>query len=414
MRRQPSEADPRLEQALRRLKEATDDMRRASASQTGDPKQGEADSRRAADRLREAQELMRGMRREAASQQLDDLARKAEALAERQRDFSGRLQRLFGEQGGQSGTNPPERAPLTPEQFQAGQQLAAEKQGMSAALEQIERDMKNAARQLAGSQPSASSKLREALGNMQKEELALRMRFNAEMLRKGLGAHVWMREAPITKGLEDLRDGLREALAALDRNPPGQNKTERALAQVERLRSRMEQLASDTEPRPPGSGGQRQQQGQSQVRQPGQEHGPGGMHGEVSSAMNRGDLQPPAGGLTPRPGTAADIEAFRRQSLGDLAALRQMMRDDPETARDIQELIREMQQLGPDRFPGNPELLGRMQREILPMLQQIEVQLRRQLDEQVPGNVRSGAGEQVPAGYADAVAEYFRRLSRSR
>jgi hypothetical protein len=36
------------------------------------------------------------------------------------------------------------------------------------------------------------------------------------------------------------------------------------------------------------------------------------------------------------------------------------------------------------------------------------------LDEQAGGNVRSTASQPVPAGYAEAVAEYFRRLSRDK
>ncbi len=43
---------------------------------------------------------------------------------------------------------------------------------------------------------------------------------------------------------------------------------------------------------------------------------------------------------------------------------------------------------------------------------QHHMRLRRELDEKLGGQVRTGASEPVPAGYADAVAEYFRRLSQ--
>jgi hypothetical protein len=35
------------------------------------------------------------------------------------------------------------------------------------------------------------------------------------------------------------------------------------------------------------------------------------------------------------------------------------------------------------------------------------------LDDKEPGQIRSGDSLQVPSGYKDAVAEYFRRLSQS-
>jgi len=44
----------------------------------------------------------------------------------------------------------------------------------------------------------------------------------------------------------------------------------------------------------------------------------------------------------------------------------------------------------------------------------MELQLRRQLEDQEGGLVRTPAGEPIPQGYAEAVAEYFRRLGKSK
>ncbi|PYT18095.1 MAG: hypothetical protein DMG59_05495 [Acidobacteria bacterium] len=63
---------------------------------------------------------------------------------------------------------------------------------------------------------------------------------------------------------------------------------------------------------------------------------------------------------------------------------------------------------------STPELQNRLNREVLPNLEALEVRLRRQLDEQDGGQVRSGATDKVPAGYVDAVAEYFRKLSKGK
>jgi serine/threonine-protein kinase len=92
--------------------------------------------------------------------------------------------------------------------------------------------------------------------------------------------------------------------------------------------------------------------------------------------------------------------------------LQRAIEDNPELSRDVQGLIREMQRLDPKNFPGNPELLSNLHGRILAEVEQLELQLRRMVEDK-GGRVRSTSGEAAPAGYADAVAEYFRRLSKT-
>jgi hypothetical protein len=44
---------------------------------------------------------------------------------------------------------------------------------------------------------------------------------------------------------------------------------------------------------------------------------------------------------------------------------------------------------------------------------QLELKLRQEVDDKEAGQVRAGDSLPVPAGYQDAVAEYFRRLSKT-
>jgi hypothetical protein len=61
---------------------------------------------------------------------------------------------------------------------------------------------------------------------------------------------------------------------------------------------------------------------------------------------------------------------------------------------------------------GDPrELSDRVDRLVVPALEQLELQLRHQLDQD--SQVRNSGAEHVPEGYSDAVAEYYRRLSKS-
>ena len=113
--------------------------------------------------------------------------------------------------------------------------------------------------------------------------------------------------------------------------------------------------------------------------------------------------------------TTRAAEQAYREGLRDLSQLRRSIgAEDPELARDVQGFIREMEGLNPSRFPGNPELIERVRAQFLPALEQMELQLRRKLNDGQGEGVRATGSEKTPDGYAEAVAEYFRRLSRSR
>jgi len=90
------------------------------------------------------------------------------------------------------------------------------------------------------------------------------------------------------------------------------------------------------------------------------------------------------------------------------------VKDNPDAERDLMDVMRAMQQLDPARAQGNPALLEQLRTQILPNLEQVELQLRRKLENQQAGQVRSSATERVPTGYGDAVAEYFRKLSKGK
>jgi hypothetical protein len=102
-----------------------------------------------------------------------------------------------------------------------------------------------------------------------------------------------------------------------------------------------------------------------------------------------------------------------RDATRELNELRQMFKDNPDVSREIVDLENEIQKLSFGATAG-PELQNRINREVLPNLEALEVQLRRQLEEQNGGQVRSGASDKVPSGYVDAVAEYFRKLSKGK
>jgi len=86
-----------------------------------------------------------------------------------------------------------------------------------------------------------------------------------------------------------------------------------------------------------------------------------------------------------------------------------------EVTRDVQDLIREMRQASARRLSGvTPERLDQIVSSMVDGAEQIELELRRIAGEKDMGSVRSGISQPAPPGYADAVAEYFRRLARQK
>jgi hypothetical protein len=107
----------------------------------------------------------------------------------------------------------------------------------------------------------------------------------------------------------------------------------------------------------------------------------------------------------------ADTERTFQQELRELNQLRQMVKGDPEAAKEAQELARQMQNLDPRRFPGNPEIVERMHREVLASIDRLELALERRAS--ASQDSRAGKPHAIPEGYQDSVADYYRQLSKN-
>ena len=93
--------------------------------------------------------------------------------------------------------------------------------------------------------------------------------------------------------------------------------------------------------------------------------------------------------------------------------LQQQSRGDPNATRDINNLIRDFRQFDPYALNNDPLLSQRIQA-ALGNIEQVEMELRRKVEQAGgDGSVRSPGSEPAPQGYSDAVAEYFRKLSKT-
>ncbi len=468
--------DQRLQQALERLAQATDDMREAqkasqqNGQQAGQQQQGkaqmkggspqqngqqpqaggqqqdqsgqaQANARRAAEHLQDAQSLLNQMRHQESSSQLSDLAQRAEALAAQQRDFANRMRREFGAQALQDPRANPGAS--TQQSRQTAEQMATEKEKMAAEVDRLETDMKKSARDLASTQPDASARVRDGLSELQQNEAKRRMAAAANWIRRGQGGMMVPGEAPVTQALDKVTEDLKQAQSALKKGAQGQgnNDLERSLARVERMRSQMERMAGGGQQDKNGQPQNGQQQGGKQ--QGGQQRGgkqqggqqPGGnQQGGQQSDGRQGGLSDqgyaPRGGPTRQYGAGnrygrfmpegvydtpldhpVDPNEATRIAARDLNDMRQLFKDNPDIQKEIAAVEHELQKLTIGDI-ATPELQQRLNREVLPNLEALEVKLRRQKEEQGGGQVKSGATDKVPAGFSDAVAEYFRKLSK--
>jgi len=383
-----------LQRAIEQLRQAQRDMRQSTSTQS------EADSRRAAERLKEARDLLAGLRQQQAAGNVDDLARQAEELANRQQESNAKMRRAFGAPGQQQAQG------ATPQQTE---ELAREKEQLANDYQKLEQDMGSAARGALAGNRLLSSKLRDALGQVQQNEINNRLRLSADFLRHGNGAVATMRDAVTTQALNNLRDQLHEIQKSMGNGQQGagdkdRQALEQALAQTERLRKEMERGMQSGRPGRDVPSRDRQgagqQPGDSQSAQPGE--GQPGQTGPRANGRQNG-LQPSPG---PAWGDAGDFVQNFRYTLRELE-------NNPQIGKDLRGTIQDMYRLDPRLSSGNPELMNRIESQMLTGVEQIELQLRRLLDDQ-GGAVRSGSAEPVPQGYADAVAEYFRRLSKEK
>jgi hypothetical protein len=467
--------DPRVQQALNRLRAANENMRQAGEQQQRG-QQSPEQARRAAQRLREATDLLGGAQKQQATGKLDSLSQEAGRLSKEENAQAERIRSLVGKHDEGDEPTPAETA----SRAQDLRKLTEDRQRLSDDLSHLEKGLRDTARQLAPNQPGTSSKLREALSEMDQSDLSNRVQRTADWLRRGINPNSNGTENEIASGLKKLNDQIRQAQQGMGAEPNGQSKAGQgtqtaALDHVDRLRSQLQSLSSGR-----GQSGQRPGQG-TQQGQGGEQRGQRGQAGQQGQGRQRGEAQEgqqgggqQAGGqqqgngqigrqtgqsgarvgdrqqgdsgdignINPQGGgggivtynvntgnnkfdqtgrranapdnslTPADSERIIRQGLQELNQLRQSAKNDPAALREIQELVKEMQQLDPSRFPGNPEIVEQLHAQVMNDVDKLEMQIRRNADDPQTGQVRTSKAPAVPAGYQDAVAEYYRRLGK--
>lgn len=128
----------------------------------------------------------------------------------------------------------------------------------------------------------------------------------------------------------------------------------------------------------------------------------GSARGNQQGAGRGGSGSPAIGG----PATA---DEEYRAMLRNLAQVRDAMRGTA-AGEDAQNLMDRLATMNSPR--SGTELNERIEHMVLPGIERVELQIRRNME--ATGQPRDVSGERVPADYADTLAEYFRKLSQTK
>ena len=98
----------------------------------------------------------------------------------------------------------------------------------------------------------------------------------------------------------------------------------------------------------------------------------------------------------------------------EASGVRELVGQDEELSRLVQDLVRSMNNLDWQRFQGDPELMEKLRSELADKWKDLELRLRRELQMEEPDTVRLANQERVPERYRAIVEEYYRSLSKSK
>ncbi|HEY6454119.1 MAG TPA: hypothetical protein VIY90_02440 [Steroidobacteraceae bacterium] len=391
-----------IRQAMNRLREAQESMRRAVDQRDA------AGAHRAAEGLRDAMAALGGLQRNDSASQVDELGKKAAQLASRARQQQAQLQDMIAHPIGPGRSGRPQAT--ADSMIDARQQLADD-------VGRLEQSLRDAEREALKGNRDAATKLRDSLSNLDEADVQTRLQRSADLMRRGYNPAADSSESDIPDALARLGEAVRQAARASGNGPA----TDEALSAVQRFRARLAQMDNGGQRGDARARGQGENQGQGLNAGNGSLRGGevtgagGGTGGFIDGGWNTGNNPhgPRAVAARDTGGTPADREKNFDQGLSDLQSVRRAVADDPAAKQQVDELIRSMQRLDPRRFPGNPQVVDQLFAEVRSGVDRLELQLGHDPADDNRDVVRNAESLPVPEGYQDAVAEYYRRLSKA-
>ncbi len=454
-----------LEQTREQLRNAAEKMREAAASGSeSDARQARRD---ALESLREAQQALNRNTTETIKREIEDAARQANELADKQEE----IKRTAAEATANGEAQTEQLA-----------ELFSEKVELRDELRSLQRELDRLAKATREEQEDASKALESAARDVDRKALEDKIRDSVDALRGGDQQASANIENDIGEGINEIRDQVVNAGNAVSRSEREQleQALERMRALVrdmeslkERMRTRARMQANrqgqtgeqgegeedgdgqnqgENQGDNPGEGesnengnqqaqanqGRGDQQGQQSGQQPGQQGQQPGEQGGQQSAQGQPGGQP---GGTPGSGTTAGqertagnggsgrydassriestgsgvMDGFREEFADRLADAEQVRQWMPGSARemgDIEDVIAGLRALGAGE--GDADELTRLQGEALERLRAVEYALRRQLEPDEPHAMTLSGRDSTPEAFKEAVEAYYEALSTAK
>ena len=396
---------PQMMDAARRLQQAADAMRRAAANSDN---LGFSEAGAALDRLREVQDRLRQEQTGRLERDIDEALRRANRLADEEREVASGVSRL-------PGLNDEQRL----EQLRG---LMERKDAMEAEVADLERQIDSTSAEFRREERNSSRSLQDAANSIRDNKLKEKIRYTKGVIRSRASDTAEAFEEQITNDIEDLREHLRAAAEAVG-NTQGDALTE-ALDQTRDLMRGLDSLEHRMWSENENQSGEEGEQGQGQG---GQQAGQTGSGQQGSEQPNPADGQPgvgdslggayAGGGYGNRRPTEFDPDDIRqwqrefRQRLGEAQDIRRALQEEEFSAGDLDEIIRQMQQLDDTRMYQDSEEIARLQSFLREELKRFEYRLRREIDDENE-DLFLASSDDVPPGFRDMIEEYYRALSR--
>ncbi len=357
------ESLPELNQTARELREAAEEMRRAAANSRNSSGAG---GNAALERLREARRLLDENRSAGLQRDVEDALRRANRLAEEQRDVTRDVERL-AEGGGA--------------QRERLQRLMERKEEMATEVADLEGQLDRLARDSRREQRDASRKLQEAANGIRDDKLEDKIRYSRGVVRQRSPEYARNFEEQIARDIEELRVKIEEARSAI-----GETKEQRLARALDQTRDLVRSLESLEERTQPGEGEQRGQP-------------------QTATADNPDGFP----GLTD-----GDIRQFRREFRERRAEAeevrRQLEREGLDTG-ELDRIVERLRQLERERPYGDPRGLAALQAEVIQGLKEFEYVLRREIGGGQARDLLLTGSDEVPPGYRELVEEYYKSLA---
>jgi uncharacterized protein DUF4175 len=409
-----------LNDAMRRVQEAADAMRRAAANGSSD---GGAQANEALSRLRDAQQKLERNQNGRGDRDMQAVQRQAEDLAKEQKEVASDVNALE-----QAGAGRDEKA----------QGIAQRKDAMDAKVADLQSQLERLANQVRRDEKDAARKLDEAAGSIRDKRIREEIRYSKSQLRGSPGQYARAMEDDIAAKLDALQKKVGDAAGAMGKSAK-QDAVARAAEKARDLVRGMESMDQRMRERAQSGRNQRGSQDaqNGQRSQQGQQGQQGGSQGSQSADGQQGGQADgrAAGGSPNAPGAYGDgygdarywggygygyrwdpndIRQWRgeyRQWVNDAEALRRQLQATGINPRDLDDIIRDLRMFDNDRLYADPNGLAKLQASVIDRMKKYEFSIRRKTEAGNDSLSLSGS-DQVPDGFRQAIEEYYRSLAK--